>query len=379
MPPAPILFCSHVVELGGAEHVLLDLLERLDRRRFIPHLAAPGAGPLTERAAALGVPTHDVPLAGRSRLQKALAVLRAGRALRRLAARLDCRLLVANSMIAGYAAVRARHAGLAAVWHLHIVTRSRLAATALRRADAVLSPARAALDAAGVGPQGVVVPNGVPERFFAARGDGLRQRLGLTADRPLLGIVGRLDPDKGHDVLLRAIAALPAARRPQLVIAGGELFAGTQPRLGGFAATLRGAVASSGLDAQVHWLGQLTDTAPLLAEIDVLVVPSTAPECAPRTIAEAQAAGCAVIATDVGGVPEMVADQRTGLLVPPGDATALSQAIAQLLGAPSRRAALAAAARERAVAEYRLDTFAERCAAAFAAARPDRTPGAAQP
>ena len=121
----------------------------------------------------------------------------------------------------------------------------------------------------------------------------------------------------------------------------------------------------------MHWLGQVHDTAPLLAELDLLAVPSTAPECAPRTIAEAQAAGCPVIASSVGGVPEMIVHDRTGLVVPPADAAQLARAIDQLLGAPSQSAALAAAGREHAEAEYRLEKFASRCAAAFTAALPD--------
>lgn len=367
MPASPILFCSHVEELGGAEHVLLDLLQHLDRERFAPHLASPGDGPLSTGARALGVPVHAVPLPGRTRGQKLRAVRRGRAALRRLAAGLDCRLLVANSMIAGYAAVLAQHAGLRTLWHLHIVPRSPIARCALRRAAAVLAPSTAALAAAGVGERGEVVQNGVPDRFFAAAPGGLRQRLGVPVGAPLLGIVGRIDPTKGHATLLQAFAGLDTAPAPHLVIAGGELFTASQPRLGGHAAALRDQVARLGLDARVHWLGEVADTAPVLAELDALVVPSSIPECAPRSIAEAQAVGCPVIATDLGGVPEMLEEGLAGMLVRPDHPLALRHATLRLLGEPVLRAALVEQARARAGRLHRVQVFAERVGERLAA------------
>lgn len=368
MPATPILFVSHVVETGGAEHVLLDLLAQLDRSRFAPHVALPGPGPLADGARALGVPTHSVPIGGKAPWRKAAGLIGAARALRGLAAQLGSPVLVATSMIAGYAGVLAQRRGPACVWHLHVVTRSRIARFFLARAAAVIAPSRAATAALGAAARGTVIPNGVAERFFAAAGTGLREGLGLPPGAPLFGIVGRLDPHKGHDVLLSALSEWPGAPAPHLAIAGGELFAASQRRIGGYGAELRQRVAALGLAARVHWLGELVDTAPLLADLDVLVVPSTAPESAPRTIAEAQAAGCPVVASAVGGVPELIDDGRTGVLVAPGDAAGLRAALAALAVDADRRTRLAAAARRHAEAEYRLETFARRCEAVFAAA-----------
>lgn len=364
MPATPILFLSHVVELGGAENVLLDLLARLDRKRFTPHLGVPGDGALAQRAAALGVDVHPVPLAARSPLAKALQALRARRSIRRLADRLGCRLLVANSMIAGYAAVRARRADLPCVWHLHIVTSNLIARSALRRADAVIAPSREALVQASV-QGGEVIPNGVPERFFEATGQGLRGQLGVPEEAPLAGIVGRLDPRKGHEVLLRALATWPHQPLPHLLIAGSELFADSQARLGGTAAQLRAVSEQLGLADRVHWLGEVEDPASLLAQLDALAVPSTGLESAPRTIAEAQAAGCPVVASDVGGVAEMLENGAAGRLVPPGDAEALQKALLHVVHDAKWRAQATGEARRRADQHYRPDAFARRCEAVF--------------
>lgn len=388
MPATPILFCSHVVELGGAEMVLLDLLAALDREQFTPHLAvpaspAPGGGPLPQRAAELGVEVHEVPLGGSKRWQKALAVLRGARALRKLAKRLQCRLLVANSMIAGYAAVRAQHESLACIWHLHIVTDSDIARSALRRASAVITPSRAGFESAGIMHAGVhndhICPNGVPDRFFDAADanhhGALRMQLSIPPQAPLLGMVGRLDPRKGHQVLLRALADWPdSSSAPHLAIAGAELFSDVQPRLAGFADQLRHATKQPSLAGRVHWLGDVADTAPLLAQLDALVVPSTDLESAPRTIAEAQAAGCPVVASELGGIPEMLEHGAAGLLTVPNDAQALRQALQALLGSSSKRDEWVRASRERAQA-YRMEVFVHSCERLFAGVAPARKGG----
>ncbi|MFY9342256.1 MAG: glycosyltransferase family 4 protein [Planctomycetota bacterium] len=364
MPATPILFCSHVVETGGAEVVLLDLLRELDRGRWSPHFAAPGEGPLVTAVRELGVPVHDLAIGGAEPWAKAASVPGAAFRLRALASRIGAQLVVATSMIAGYAAVLAQHRGLAALWHLHIVTRSRIARFFAKRARFVVAPSRVGLLHVGLADapanRAEVIRNGVAERFFAAAPGELRTRLGVPASAPLLGIVGRLDPDKGHDLLLAAVAALSNHPPPHLVVAGGELFAASQPRLRGYAQHLQERITALGLRDRVHALGFVADTAPLLAALDAVVVPSRAPESAPRTIAEAQAAGCPVIASAIGGVPELVADGETGLLVPPDDAGALARALVRITTDRELRQRLAAGGRTFALQHHRLAEFTRR-------------------
>jgi glycosyltransferase involved in cell wall biosynthesis len=369
--PHPVLYLSHAVEWGGAEVVLADLWSALDRSRFAPHLACPTLGPLTERARALDVPVHMLPIGGGSPWRKALSIPRAARRVRALAAELGIRLLHANTMIAGYAAVLAAHSGPPALWHLHIAVRSRIARAFLRRADAVVAPSQAAAgqvpDAVQAGGRLHVIANGLPARFFAPRQRGaLRTRLGLPADAPLCGIVGRLDPHKGHEVFLAAAAEVlhghPGAR---FVVAGAAAFASSQSRVRGFDARLRERTADLGIAQAVHFLGHVDDPAALLAELDVLAVPSIAPEAAPRTIAEAMAGGCPVVASRIGGIPELVGDGARGLLVEPGNANALAAAIRRLLDQPELARQMAAAARDRARAEWTLERFARSVEAVY--------------
>jgi hypothetical protein len=284
VPPQPILFCSHVVEWGGAETVLADLLGALDRSRFAPHLACPAAGPLPDRAHALGVPVHALSLRGGSAFTKLCSLPRAARELRHIAREIGAPLVYANSMIAGYAAVLAQGPQLACLWHLHIVTQSRVARFALRRAHAVITPSRAgalAVDARMAASKRLtVVPNGVAAAFFTARGTGLREALGLPPGAGLVGMFGRLDPHKGHEVLLRAMARLPDSAHA--VIVGGEAFADSLARVRGYPERLRAVAAEGGLEPRVHFLGHRDDIAALMSQCDVVAVPSTALESAPH-------------------------------------------------------------------------------------------------
>jgi glycosyltransferase involved in cell wall biosynthesis len=368
MAPAPVLFCSHVAEWGGAEAVLVDLLGALDRSRFAPHLACPNAGPLPDRARALGVPVHDWPF-GRSRLAKWLAIPGAARRLQQLASQLGARVLYANSAIAGYAAVRAQRPGLPCLWHLHLVAEAWLLRRGVARAEALVAPARACLARlpTAVQARASVVPNGVPERCFQATGSGLRAELGGRTDpgaELLVGMLGRLDPQKGHEVLLRALAQVRAPWR--LVVVGGEAFAAGMPRVRGYAEHLRRLAAELGIGARVHLLGHRTDVPELLAQLDVVVVPSVGSEAAPRAIAEAQAAGRAVVASRVGGVPELIAHGSTGWLVEPAQPAALATVLQQLAAQPEQRLQMGAAARVFAERHYRMAAFAAGVEAALA-------------
>ncbi len=157
----------------------------------------------------------------------------------------------------------------------------------------------------------------------------VREELGAAADQPIVLSVGRLHPQKGYDVLIRA-----AARWPALVA-----IAGTGP------AYLRLAALVSSARAPVVLLGQRSDVADLLAAADLAVVTSVW-EARQLFAQEALRAGVPLVATAVGGLPELVGD--AGVLVPPGDVDALDAAVSGLLADPQRRADLAARGRERA-------------------------------
>jgi len=184
----------------------------------------------------------------------------------------------------------------------------------------------------------VVIPNGFDlQRFLpdpSARG-ALRGELGLHAMTPLIGVVGRFDPQKNHRGFATAMQQLHACRPDvHAVLAGAGVDAGN--------ATLRGWLADAGVDHVCHLLGRRDDLPRLMAALDVLVLPSVG-EAFPNVVGEAMACGVPCAVTDVGDTAEIVGG--AGRVVASGDMSALAHAVAEMLDmAPAQRQSLGACA-----------------------------------
>jgi glycosyltransferase involved in cell wall biosynthesis len=157
-----------------------------------------------------------------------------------------------------------------------------------------------------------------PEASAKARAD-----LGLNNERTVL-LLGRLAQEKGHASLLDALTIL-GSRQPSLI----ALFAGTGP----LEAELKARCKAAGLSYQVRFLGYRTDLPRLLAAADLVVLPSIS-EGLPLAAVEAHAAARPIVATETGGIPEVVVNGQTGLLVPPNDSAALAEAMHRVLSDP---------------------------------------------
>jgi glycosyltransferase involved in cell wall biosynthesis len=151
--------------------------------------------------------------------------------------------------------------------------------------------------------------------------DTMRAALGLPLDAPVAGMIARLTEQKGHRFLFEALANTPELSRVRLLAIGG----------GALESALVAQVEALGLAPRVHFLGPRRDLGDLLGAIDVFVMPSLW-EGLPLSLVLAMGASRACVATRVAGIPEVVDDGRTGLLVPPGDAAALGAALARLFG-----------------------------------------------
>ncbi len=180
---------------------------------------------------------------------------------------------------------------------------------------------------------GPVAAPPMPERRLA-RDRARAALLGDGPDRPLVLAVGRVVPQKAFGLLLDATRELAALDPEPLLLLAGD---------GPEAAGLRERVAAEKLPARL--LGHRTDVPDLLAAADVLVV-SSRWEARSLVVQEAMRAGVPVVATAVGGIPELVGD--AAVLVPPGDAAALGRAVRALLADPERRERLVAAGRQQA-------------------------------
>ena len=190
-----------------------------------------------------------------------------------------------------------------------------------------------------------VVPLGVSlEPFLASRGvrGEFRYELGVGIERRLVGIVGRLSEIKNHDLFLRAVARLTERDGRILGVVVGD-----GPLLG----QMRLLARDLGLGEKVVFTGWRMDLPRIYADLDVLVV-SSRNEGTPVSIIEAMAAGCPVVATSVGGIPDMVTHGETGRLVGSGDEAALAQAVLDTVTDRDGAQRQAARARDRARERY---------------------------
>ncbi|MBI2203766.1 MAG: glycosyltransferase family 4 protein [Candidatus Rokubacteria bacterium] len=353
---------------GGVEEVVLALLQRLDPREFQTALAAPA--PLLDALAPdlAGVRVDTTAVRAESWLEP--------RELGRLDAffRRWCPDIV-NAHLFRSTAVAAPLARLAGVprvvetYHGREGWRQgrrsgnfvldRLVARFCDRVIAV-SEAAARFLVEGKGypaAKVVVVPNGRDLSAFAPGGhrDTVRKELGIDRVAPVVGVVGRLETQKGHRYLFAAWPAVvreyPDARL--LVIGDGSL-----------RAELEGQVRSLGLADSVVFLGFRSDIPRLLDTLDGLALPSLY-EGMPLTVIEASAMACPVVATAVDGTPEVIDEDVTGWLVPPADPPALGRALVRMLADPERARAVGRAGRERVLRRFDLATQVEATARVY--------------
>lgn len=202
------------------------------------------------------------------------------------------------------------------------------------------------------------IPNGIDAApFIRAAGDRLSFRHEIGAPRWALvaTVVASLD-SKGHDELLEAVAAVAREGFDLRLAVVGEGHWG-EPLITKRAEEL-------GIANRVHVLGFRDDVPRVLAGSDLFVLP-TPSEGLSIAIMEAMAAGLPVVATAVGGNPELVEPGITGLLVPAGDAGALAAALREIAGDPGRRREMGRAARSRVVLDYTAEKMADRYAALY--------------
>lgn len=202
-----------------------------------------------------------------------------------------------------------------------------------------------------------VVPNAVPPASPLAPGAvaALRAELGLVPGRPVVLGLGRLAPEKRPDRWLRVVARARRARPALAAVLVGD---------GPLAADVDAAIAVAAQGGEVRRVGRRADVATFLALADVLLLASDV-EGQPNALLEAQAAGCPVVATRVGGVPECVVDGATGLLRDRDDERGLARALVSLLDDADARARLGAAGRAHVAAHFPLAALRDRTLALY--------------
>jgi glycosyltransferase involved in cell wall biosynthesis len=202
-----------------------------------------------------------------------------------------------------------------------------------------------------------VVRNSIPLPAEPSRTiEKMRSELSLSADLPVVGMIGRVSPWKGQEIFVRAAAILRSEGIACQFVAIGGVFDNERHHLD----RLNEIIRSLDLENMVKIEGFRKDARELIAAFDVLVLPSIQPEPFGLVVAEAMAAGKPVIATAHGGPTEMVVEGETGFLIPPNDPSALASAIKNLLAHPGEVERLGKAARERFLEHFEMRDYVQR-------------------
>ncbi len=366
-----VLYLNHTAEMGGGERSLLNLLAVLPSA-LSPTVACPGNGPLASALLDLHVPVTSMPaINGSLRLhplhsaRALVAIAHAALAVQQIARRTGASLVHANSTRAGLAAVlAARYGGPPAIVHVRDCLPTTRAAMTVRRilgegAAMIFANSRytaANFTAAGCSAPVVVVHNPVdlsrfdPDRI---RRSEVRDKLGLNRSTTLMGVVAQITPWKGQEDAIRALAVLRSRRPAELLLVGEAKFRGGQSRYDtdGYQSLLRRIAQDLGLADAVHFLGERRDIPEILRALDLLLVPSWE-EPFGNVAVEAMAMETPVVASDVGGLAEIVRDRVDGLLLPPRQPERWAEAIDWLIARPGLRAKMGRSGRRRAESDF---------------------------
>ena len=350
--PISVLYLITELDAGGAQTALYRLLKHADQTRIKPVAACfyNGDKLMANKIRQLGAPVVDLQMTTFWRID---ALWRLYKLLRReRPSILHSCLFHANFLgrIVGQLArvpviiTSRRNVEIGGPW------RERLKRWTVSLDDKIVAVCAAArqaeIERAGAPPEKVVtIYNGIePNDYTVNARQTIRREFDVPPSAKLLGTVGRMHPQKGHVYLLTALRRVrerfPDARL--LVVGDGRL-----------RAQLQSQVHEQQLEDGVTFTGVRSDIPEILSALDLFVLPSLW-EGLPNVILEAMAAGLPVVATAVGGAPELVADGQTGLLVPPAQAEALEQAIMQMLENPAQAKNMGQAGHERVLTHFSL-------------------------
>lgn len=371
----------HVVDTsgGGVESHIRDLVLGLDRERFSPAVLAspiPALGPLATRLRKEGVAVEMLPRThGLYDLRAFVHLVRLIR--RRVPGIAHIHMPAPTFLSQALPAVKI--AGVPIVistehshaFHVHDRSLLRAAAKRLyvlgriRLEDQMIAVSEAQAETfarvLGVGRAKItVIHNGVDCNRFTPQVDGspIRAELDIPPSVSLVGMVtGFYDYERCEDFLAAAAQVLFQAPTTRFMIIGGS--PGRVADIARKRTELEALARRLGLSAALRFSGLRTDMPQVMAALDVLVLPATFKSFG-IAILEAMATGKPVVATDAGGVPEVVSNDETGLLVPPRDPTGLADAILRLIRNPRMAASMGQRGREQVVQRFTAGTTAER-------------------
>jgi len=344
---------------GGQEHRILLECRELARRGHRMTIACRPGSQLLARARDADVPVEPVEMRSSADLR---AVAKLVGLFRRTRADLVNTHSGKDSWVGSMAAKLARVPVLVRTRHISVPVNRGIHNLIYRWPDGYVTTGEMIRDhlvAVGIDPDRVVsIPTGVDTDRFApaVSGAAVRAEFGVSPTAPLVSVVGVLRSWKRHDVFLEAVRLLGERGVPVRALVVGE---------GPQAARIAGAIDAKDLGSAVRMTGFREDIPEILAASDVVVLPSDRFEGVPQVVLQAMAMERPVVASPIGGVPEVVLPEKTGLLCPPGDEAAFADAIARLLSDPALGKRLGAAGRDLVLSGYSVKTMCEKTEAFY--------------
>jgi glycosyltransferase involved in cell wall biosynthesis len=339
---------------GGQEHRILLECREMARRGHRVHIACRPEAALFGKAKEAGIPVTPVPIRSSADLSGIAAMIRL---FRRQKVHVVNTHSGRDSWVGSMAAKIAGVPLLIRTRHISVPIRRHAFNLVYRWPDGYITTGEMIREhflAEGIPADRVVsIPTGVdPERFSpTVDGSRVRKEFGITQDTFLVSMVGVLRSWKRHDLFLEAVRHLKERGLPVRALVAGE---GPQRE------NISEAIRERGLSDTVTMTGYREDVPEILAASNVLVLPSDRFEGVPQVILQALAMGRPVVASPVGGIPEVVHPEETGLLCPTGDAAACAEALARVAGDPALGVRLGKAGRDLVLARHTVGAMCDR-------------------
>jgi glycosyltransferase involved in cell wall biosynthesis len=389
--PIKVAILNHSPDLGGAEVSILTFLRHMDRSRFDVTVILPSLGPFSRSLDAIGIPIKIV------HLPSDLVRLKRGKALRSFLIliaslvtlklfwlklwiylkRNDFNLILTNTVKAHlYGSIPARLCSLPLLWRFHDVLSPPDFSPVLIRAISffgkrfpekilpVSNTAREHLIQNGVPDQKVeVIFNGVNSELFEFNKDfnDIRKEYHLAETVMLVGCIGRIIPQKGQKVLLEAIPGVLQRYPETFFLIIGDVFHGEEA----YRKELFEIIEQNNLTKKVRLTGFREDMRDVLRSLDIVVFPSVSPEAFPLTLLEAMILKRTVIASNIGGVKEIILDGLNGVLVEPNRPEQITEKILYLFDHPAVCDRMGEKAKERVEQEFSLKDYVQAMEKAF--------------
>jgi glycosyltransferase involved in cell wall biosynthesis len=350
-----VVYMSHAFMVGGAEEMVLNLVKHLPERFEPVILCLNTAGPIGEEIRKTGVEFHVLGVTPGWR--KPWQLIDIERAITSLRADIVHTFLLTASLYGRFAAMMARVPIIIGT-EVNIYENKNPRHIAVERwlmakTDRVVVSAESVRDfyieQVGADPEKIdVIYNAVDWAQLTATvdRDTLRAQSGVPPGAPLAGIIARLTEQKAHAHLFESMAKTAGLEALHLLVVGD----------GHLRPSLEALSSSLGLADRIHFLGARRDLGNILAAIDMFVMPSLW-EGLPLSMVLAMGGGLPVIATRVAGIPEVVQDGETGLLVPPADPVRLGEALVTLVRDAGLRSRLGSAAKARVLPRFGVDGY----------------------